>query len=453
MVVFGCSFILLWIVFTSAFKAYYLQQKQQQLIQQADRISEQYALSIYTGVIDAHKINSEFRILRELMASTLMIERSGRVMFASADIDEEWIGRYVSGGSLAMTMTEGRIITESIGAPFEDAALTVIYPMKINNTVFAALLMNVSSTGVNQQLAAVYRRIFAALFFCAVMAFIVLYFFVRAITKPLIEINNAAGIIAGGDFKKRIRTDRQDEVGQLAKSFNEMAESLSRLEENERLFISNISHDIRTPLTSILGFASAMSDGTAPYENFSRYLNIIKDEAKRIIKLTNEMIEVNRSGLELGIFDINGVIRSCACKFEDEIRAKNLDFELIFADNKTMVSADTGKIERVLGNLLDNAVKYTDNGMIKIETSLVGGKVLISVSDTGCGISENDKKHIFERFYMSDASRSEGRSGHGLGLSIVKQFILAHGENISVKSEKNKGSVFSFSLPIANNLN
>lgn len=448
------SFLLLGIVFTSAFKAYYMRQKQNQLIQQADRISEQYALSIYTGIIDNSRISRELRILSDnIGASTLLVARNGRVLFASGDVDEGWIGEYVSEESLNRVVNGETVVTQSsLTSVFSDTALTIAYPIKAEDTVFAALIMNVSVPAAREQLISVYMIISAVLAVCGVVSFIALYFSVKRITKPLIELNEAAKIIAGGDFEKRIETNLTDEVGQLSKSFNEMAQSLDELEQSKRRFISNVSHDIRSPLTSIQGFVTAMLDGTAEPESFERYLRIVRDESGRIVKLANEMLDLNAldDGCKLNLqpFDINAVIRSCAEKAENSARVKKLSLELVFSEERTIVFADKEKIERALENLIENALKFTEHGKITVETENAGERALVSVRDTGIGLTEEEQKHVFDRFYKADEAR--GKNGSGLGLSIVREFLRAHGETVCVVSEKGAGSVFSFGLPWGN---
>lgn len=450
------SFAALALILTNAFKQYHMQQMQELLIQQAERITQQYADGIYTGVIDMDKIETELMVLSDTMgASTVLVGESGKVVFVSEDIDSQWIGKYVDKDSLMRVLDGETVVTKSnFNNIFANPALTILYPVKTHRWVFAALIMNISVEGIATQIQGVYLSIVGMLAVCAIVTFLALYFSVARITKPIKEINQAARVIADGNFEKRIETGLTDEVGQLAHSFNEMAESLSTQEESKRRFIANISHDIRSPLTSIQGFVTAMLDGTAPPESFDRYLHIVKDESARIIKLANEMIEVNsieepKAAIEPTVFDINDLIRRSAEQFENNIKQKELSMEMWFAADQTMVRADREKIERVLTNLMDNAVKFTQSGKISVETECAEGKAWVSVKDTGIGMSPEQQARVFERFYKADDSRGEHRTGNGLGLSIVKEFIKAHGETIVVKSQQGQGSEFRFSLPLA----
>ena len=245
-------------------------------------------------------------------------------------------------------------------------------------------------------------------------------------------------------------------MGQLAESFNHMAESLDKYEKVRRDFIANVSHDLRSPLTSIQGFLGAILDGTIPHEKQEHYLNIVLEETKRLTKLTNDIVELSRAQtstitLEKTRFNINNLIRESIERLEPQLQKKDIKIDAIFVEKETFVEADEDKIARVIYNLVDNAIKFSEEGKkIEIETALKDNKkLLVSVKDYGKGISEEDVKYVFDRFYKVDSSRGKDKTGSGLGLSIVREFLLAHGENIGVKSEKGKGTTFLFSLKLA----
>lgn len=198
------------------------------------------------------------------------------------------------------------------------------------------------------------------------------------------------------------------------------------------------------------GFVQAIIDGTIPPEKQEHYLKIVLDESERLASLANNMININTldkniSHLELSEFDINDLIKKIIFNFEERIIVKKINIKVTFQENVTFVRADYEKIQRVIYNLLDNAVKFTDvGGEIFIETEHRDKKVLIHIRDNGRGLSEEDRKRVFDRFYKADVSRGEDKMGSGIGLSIVKDFIVAHGEVITLKSELNKGCEFIF---------
>jgi len=328
--------------------------------------------------------------------------------------------------------------------------LTVAYPIDLDGHVAGAVLLNASIPELERTIEDVVRITVMSIIITAFAAFVFIYFSSRTIVHPLLAMNEAAKVIAGGDFEKRIEVGTRDEVGQLGESFNNMAESLMQQERLRRDFIVNISHDLRTPLTSMRGFLEAMLDGTAPPDKTERYLSIVLEETERLSKMANDILDLNRLHIEdlhitCGEFDINDLICKTMSSFETRAAQKGiiLDVRLEGGGN---VYADYEKIQRVVYNLLDNAVKFTQSGgYISIETKKEGKKAHIKVKDTGLGISPDQQRQLFDRFYKADVSRSD--SGNGLGLSIVQAFIKAHGENISLHSALGEGSEFEFTLP------
>jgi signal transduction histidine kinase len=285
------------------------------------------------------------------------------------------------------------------------------------------------------------------------LSIILVYIFSIKFTKPLKQINNAAKKIAGGEFSSRLVVDTKDEVGQLAESFNQMVDDLQKLEEMRRGFIANVSHELRTPMTSIQGFIEGILDGTIPPEKENYYLTIVKDETNRLNRLVNDLLdlakmEAGEVTLNIKPFDINELIRICVIKLETLITSKNLEIEANFEVDNLLVAADKDSIERVIINLLHNAVKFSnENGKIILETVKSKDRVLVSVKDSGIGIDEAEQKRIWDRFFKSDKSRGKDKTGTGLGLAIVKNILSEHKQDIWVESEIGSGTKFTFSLP------
>lgn len=291
----------------------------------------------------------------------------------------------------------------------------------------------------------------------ALIAIALVYILSRRISKPLKQINNAARIIAGGDFRKRLDIKSEDEIGELAGTFNQMAVALQNLEEMRRGFIANVSHELRTPMTSIRGFIEGILDGTIPQDRQEYYLTIVRDETNRLNRLVNDLLdlakmEAGEITLNLKSFDINELVRRCVIKLETLLLGKNIFVEADFEEEGICVNADADAIERVLYNLVHNAIKFTpENGRIKITTRTQKDKVLVAVKDNGTGIEKEDLDMIWERFYKTDKSRSRDKTGTGLGLAIVRNIINEHGQQIRVESEPGKGTEFSFTLDRAEN--
>lgn len=334
----------------------------------------------------------------------------------------------------------------TIQLPFE------VIPINGKQETIAAVYLHTPVPAIQKVRTSVFSLFLISGGVAILLAIILVYIFSIRFTRPLKQINNAAKIIAGGDFQKRIVVSSQDEIGQLADSFNHMVEDLQRLEELRRGFIANVSHELRTPMTSIRGFIEGILDGTIPPERQKGYLTIVRDETNRLNRLVNDLLDLAKmeSGeltLTMKPFDINELIRICVIKLETLITSKNLEIEANFEIDNMMVSADKDSIERVIINLLHNAVKFSnENGKIIVETAKNKDKIYVSVKDNGIGIDGDDKKRIWDRFYKSDKSRGKDKTGTGLGLAIVKNIVTEHKQDIWVESEVGKGTKFTFTL-------
>ena len=283
--------------------------------------------------------------------------------------------------------------------------------------------------------------------------------FWRRISRPLDEMAAASRKFARGDFSVRVKQveDKEDELGALIDSFNKMADSLQSAEKRRSEFISNISHELRTPMTAIGGFADGLLDGTIPPEEQTKYLTAIRDETYRLSRLVTNMLEASRAQAAAADpsrrtdFDLTEVVVQTMLSFESRATEKNLDVDPQLPDDKIMVHADKDAITRVVYNLIDNAVKFAREGScITIRLYRDDYKAYVAVKDEGETIPADDLPFIFDRFHKSDRSRSLDKVGVGLGLYLVKQIINEHDEDIAVRSE-NGVTEFAFTLSLAEN--
>ncbi len=290
-------------------------------------------------------------------------------------------------------------------------------------------------------------------------AMISLYVISRRTTEPLSQIVSAAKSYSKGRFDQKIEVTGQDEVAELALAINNMASSLKQIEEERNHFLGNVSHDLRTPMTTISGFVDGILDGTIPPEKHEYYLNIISQEVRRLSRLVNSLLEVSRleSGADLKPVDFNlsETARTVLISLESKINNKNIDIDFDTGDDDVFVNADKDSIHRVIFNLMDNAVKFTpQKGKITINLSLISDgrknkKAHFSIRNTGDGIPKQELPHVFDRFYKTDHSRGLDKSGTGLGLYIAKSSIMNHGEDLTVDSVVGEYTEFSFTLPPA----
>lgn len=273
----------------------------------------------------------------------------------------------------------------------------------------------------------------------------------KMVLEPLEEINNVANKLSIGEVDKRIIINSNDEISDLANSLNLMAESLETVDRNRREFISNVSHELRSPITSIKGFISGIIDGVIPKDKESYYLNIINDEIRRLSRLVNDLLDISsmESGkfkLNIMEFDINVLIKVCLANLQGKIRDKGLHVQVVLEDKHQFISCDRDRIIQVITNLLDNAIKYSkEGGNIHIETKVKGDKVYISIANDGPFMSEEERIRIWDRFYKSDKARTNKEST-GLGLSIVRLILTQHNEDIWVQNNEGKGVTFTFTL-------
>lgn len=338
---------------------------------------------------------------------------------------------------------------------FAQDTLSVFSPITASDKVHGYVLMHIPVAKVLENSYEISNFIFYAAMTVYGCSFLILITYLLYVRRPIKKINTVAGKYAKGDFSKKIDFHSNDEIGDLANTMNFMATELNTLEEEQRTFISNISHDFRSPLTSIKGYTEAMLDGTIPVEMQEKYLNIILFETERLNKLTQSILDLNQFGqnglhLDISDFDINEVIQTTIQTFEHVCQKKSLTFHLTLTEKPLFVKGDMGKIQQVLYNLIDNATKFSHNNTaITIEASIRNGKVLISVKDSGIGIPRDSIKKIWDRFYKTDLSRGKDKRGTGLGLAIVKEIVQAHNENINVISTEGVGTEFIFTLPLS----
>ena len=338
---------------------------------------------------------------------------------------------------------------------FSEETLSVISPINYNLRVRGYLVIHTSLDVLRAEKEETLNIMYITLAALLVISLIALLMVGYIIYSPLKKITRATSEYAAGNLTYQVEVETEDEFGRLADSMNLMAKELNEMEEYERKFVANISHDFRSPLTSIKGYVEAMMDGTIPVEFQEKYFNIVLFEADRLKKLTEELLTLNSFGskrgmLEITTFDINAVIKNTAASFEGRCTERKISIELLFESWHQPVKADIGKIQQVLYNLIDNAIKFSnDNSSIEVETTVRHEKVFVSVKDHGVGIPKESQKKIWERFYKTDSSRGKDKRGTGLGLAIVKEIIQAHNEHINVISTEGVGTEFTFSLPKA----
>lgn len=430
-------------------------EKADALYKEATLIANTYASDLYNNETSLDTVKKQLDALDTYLSARLwIINPSGRMVLDSqspidvenetviSDFDPTAIGEsYYTIGYFFDSFTEEQLsVFAPITSNYKVRGYVVIhYPMQ-NIVASCNSLLNIS---------------YLMLVIMFLLSLIILIFFTEMVYLPLRKITEATEQYAAGNMHYEFQVESEDEIGYLAASLNYMASEIARAEDNQKKFVANVSHDFRSPLTSIKGYLEAMLDGTIPSELHEKYLKIVLNETERLKKLTDSLLTLNNLNtkgmmLQISTFDINRVIRNTAASFEGTCKKRTIAIELVLTGDELYVTADVDKIQQVLYNLLDNAIKFShQNSIIKIETTEKHNKVFISVKDSGIGIPKDDLKLIWDRFYKSDLSRGKDKKGTGLGLSITKEIINAHGEHINVISTEGVGSEFIFSLPVA----
>lgn len=454
-IVFGVlSFITIATFTSSKITEYLISNEAASLYKEATLISNKYATYFYTDNISKDDIANQLDAIDTLTQATIwIINPDGEVIYSSKNAGVPNIK--IEGFdpvSLESYYTVGNFYDY-----FDSETISVFSSITVNYRVPGYVVIHSSMESIMESQKNIMSIVYITLGFVFILSTIILIIFTDAVYIPLNQVTTAAEEYADGNLKYTFDVNRTDEMGYLCAQLNYMAERLSQSEENQKKFIANVSHDFRSPLTSIRGYLEAMSDGTIPPEMHEKYINIVLNETERLTKLTNGLLTLNNLNttgmvLEISDFDINRIIKNTVATFEGMCKNKKLKVRLVLSGKELYVSADMGRIQQVIYNLLDNAIKFSDNEKtIKIETTEKNDTVFVSVKDEGIGIPKESLNHIFDRFYKTDLSRGKDKKGTGLGLSIAREIIKAHHENINVISTVGVGTEFIFTLPKSKN--
>ena len=434
-------------------KEHLIRKKAESFYAEATLIANTYASGLYTSETDLQTVKTQLDSLAVYMSSIIrIINPSGRlVLDTTMPLNVEEVVRIEN---FDPTVTEGSYyIIGDFFKSFEEDVLTVFAPITSEYKVRGYVVIHCDMADIEASCNSLLNISYITLAILFLLSLIILIFFTQLVYIPLRKITYATEQYASGNMHYEFQVESEDEIGYLAACLGYMASEMARAEDDQKKFVANVSHDFRSPLTSIRGYLEAMLDGTIPPELYDKYLNIVLNETERLTKLTNSLLTLNNLNtkgmlIDRTDFDINQVIRNTAATFEGTCRQKTIAIEMVLTGDVMYVNADMGKIQQVLYNLMDNAIKFSHHdSIIRIETSEKKNKLFVSVKDTGIGIPKEDLKLIWDRFYKSDLSRGKDKKGTGLGLSIVKEIVAAHGEHINVISTPGEGSEFIFSLP------
>ena len=419
-------------------------EKAQDLYNEANLIANQYGSVYYNKKMSLSEVEVQLKAIDTFLNVQIwMTDTNGMIILTTRDssLEDTYISDFdpISAGSKQYQVGDYYDM-------FEEEMISVCAPIISSFYTKGYIIIHSSVSSIKEARDSLLNISYITLFVILILSLIFLIIFTFIVYLPLKKITAAANAYASGNLKYNLKVYSNDEIGYLAGTLNYMAHELNKSEEYQRNFIANVSHDFRSPLTSIKGYIEAMKDGTIPIEMQEKYLDIVIFETERLTKLTNSLLTLNSydskvSLLDISTFDINQVIKHTAATFEGTCNKKKISFILTFSSKIQFVNADMSKIEQVLYNLIDNAYKASfENGMIYLKAYQVDQHTVLEVKDNGRGMSEKTIRHALEPFYMEDKARSRKNGGSGLGLALCAKIADAHHAKLYIESQLGKGT-------------
>lgn len=431
---------------------YLIRTKEQEMIVRSQELSDMVKPFLIAKLDPRPVILNVNRADRKLGTEVWVIDKTGKVITASAD------HLYCEGNTLEaidLEQLKSGIVSTKKGQSeyFKEAVIRTIAPVIHNNEFIGGVILYAPITGVNDTSKNMMKIYLGAALLGIIISIGIGVLLSRQITKPLKRVCEITSSIADGKFDERIEIKSEDELSVLAASINHMTKRLSELEKMRRNFVANVSHELRSPLTSIQGYIDALIQGKGKEKQDEKnYLQILQKETHRLSRLVNDLLEISRFDSQtvqfsLNDFPLRSVIDRAISSLRVQSSAKNLTITTNLPSNLPFCYGDEDRIEQVVYNLLDNAIRYSsEGGEVIIFATTFDDEVSVFVTDFGQGIPSQDLPFIWDRFYRVDKSRSRNEGGTGLGLAIVKEIIDKHGGLVMVESTLGKGSKFSFTL-------
>ncbi len=433
---------------------YIAEDNKEELTRIARIISIDLGLELKKGSKNLDNFNLELKKIQNYadIEIWILLDKE-KIIGGDQNIDKEKLLEEIHENELKDSLdTEKPVFLESSFEMYKEKDYyTLIYPIKLFNNQSLLLFLNKSIPNIDRKNAELTKFSFFTVIIIAIYAAIIISIFNKKIIDEIAKLNKAVNDMGKGNLDVDLDLERNDELGELSRNLSEMGTSLDQIEQSRRKFVSNVSHDLRSPMTSISAYINGILDGTIPQDKWLHYLGIVSEESKRMIKLINNILDLSRiqSGkYELNVekVDLNALILSLVDSYEQRIINKKLEMELDFEERYHAV-CDEFLITRVLANLIDNAIKFSPEGAkIIIATEYKKPKIQVNVISTGSYIEHDKLKFIWGRFNKLDDSRNLDKNSSGIGLAIVKEVIASHDEKIDVFSEKATGTCFSFTL-------
>lgn len=403
------------------------------------------------GGLDTEKLTAELKQLSENIGADITLTDSDGVALVCSEASPcSHTDKKIKEQAMNRITESGLSELSSLNGYYEDNYFIFARKITVDGDTYIILEKLRSNTLAGHMLSLVSALVISSLIILSA-AFAIVYTAAKRLLSPIRELTVAAQRFAEGDFSEKLHVTDENELGYLANSLNEMASSLEQLEETRKSFISNVSHELKTPMTTIGGFVDGILDGTIPESQHKHYMKIVSAEVSRLSRLVRSMLNISKyeaGELKLSTedFDILPMILQTLTSFEKSIDEKHIDIQIESVDG-FRINADPDLTGQVIYNLIDNAVKFVNmDGIISFSFSEDGDMRSVSIRNSGDGLKKKEISKVFDRFYKTDESRGIDPGGVGLGLSIVSSIIKLHGGKIVVSSEQNRYTEFTFSL-------
>ncbi|MEW9503160.1 sensor histidine kinase [Jeotgalibacillus marinus] len=402
--------------------------------------------SILEKSLDSDTISHVTLMESEANTDVVVTDIKGQVLDSSVPI--EYITQYIE-RSFSSIPRKGQVVEDNWK---EESYISTVSLLEINGEPAGHVFMFQNTESIHSLIDRLNEHFLLAGLIAVFLTFIIIIFLSKALAKPLIKMKEATSKISKGDFSVSLPKIRKDELGDLAKSIQLLANDLSYLKQERNDFLASISHELRTPLTYIKGYTNIIHRRNLSIEEREKYVSIILEETNRLSDLVTDLfdlakIDKNSFVIQKRLIDLSNFMLKIEQKFSPAYQEKNISLVVRCPDD-LFIKADPLRLEQIIFNLLDNSIKYSSSGAKTILTVMRNSNqdVQITIKDNGKGIPKKDIPYIFNRFYRVEKSRTRTLGGSGMGLAIVKELVHAHGGTIKVKSEENKGTEFELTF-------
>lgn len=432
---------------------FYESDKKEYLIQNAEEVMSSTQMSIISsGEIDSTFLKNVYLNVSDTTSIDFtLVNADGVALVCSEAPPCSHTGRKIGENTLNKITADGVYELSSLDNFYDKACFNLAYRIDISESEQYYLFAKMSAASLTRYLSRLLVLLCIVTVAVLLIVFLILYASTKRLLQPIKDMTLAAGRFGEGDFSQKLYNHDQNEFGFLANSLNEMANSLEAIEDNRKSFVSNVSHELKTPMTTIGGFVDGILDGTIPPEKHKHYLRIVSGEIDRLSRLVRSMLNISKyeaGELKLSTenFDVMPIVVKTVLMFEQRIDDKKVDIRGI-EHGRFMLNADPDLTQQVIYNLVENAVKFVNKGgYIAFDFSEDDDMAVIRIRNSGEGLKANEISKVFDRFYKTDASRGLDKSGVGLGLSIVRSIIKLHGGTILVRSEQQGYVEFEFTM-------